>query len=91
MKKIRKQIVSGLLGTTLVLNMPVASALTQKNITVGRGVTIYVDDQKIKPGDPEAYFVCRTETLVNGSWLETWGFWAYEKRQNMMRVELAKD
>ena len=51
MKKIRKQIVSGLLGTTLVLNMPVASALTQKNITVRRGVTIYVDDQKIKPGD----------------------------------------
>lgn len=31
--------------------MPVASALTQKNITVGRGVTIYVDDQKINPGD----------------------------------------
>ena len=26
-----------------------------------------------------------------GSWQETWGFWAYEKRQNMMRVELAKD
>lgn len=56
------RIVSGLPGTALVLNMPVASALTQKNITVGRGVTIYVDDQKINPGDAngnpaEAYSV----------------------------------
>ena len=35
----------------LVMSMPFAAALTQKNITVGRGVTIYVDDRKINPGD----------------------------------------
>ena len=33
------------------MSMPFAAALTQKNITVGRGVTIYVDDRKINPGD----------------------------------------
>ena len=33
------------------MSMPFASALTQKNITVERGVTVYVDDQKLNPGD----------------------------------------
>ena len=51
MQNIGKRLTAGLLGAALVMSMPFASALTQKNITVGRGVTIYVDDQKINPGD----------------------------------------
>ena len=51
MKIFGKRLTAGLLGAALVMSMPFASALTQKNITVGRGVTIYVDDRKINPGD----------------------------------------
>ena len=51
MKIFGKRLTAGLLGAALVMSMPFAAALTQKNITVGRGVTIYVDDQKINPGD----------------------------------------
>ena len=51
MKIFGKRLTVGLLGAALVMSMPFASALTQKNITVGRGVTIYVDDRKINPGD----------------------------------------
>ena len=51
MKIFGKRLTAGLLGAALVMSMPFAAALTQKNITVGRGVTIYVDDRKINPGD----------------------------------------
>lgn len=51
MKIFGKRLTAGLLGAALVMSMPFASALTQKNITVERGVTVYVDDQKLNPGD----------------------------------------
>lgn len=51
MKIFGKRLTASLLGAALVMSMPFAAALTQKNITVGRGVTIYVDDQKLNPGD----------------------------------------
>ena len=51
MKIFGKRLTAGLLGAALVMSMPFASALTQKNITVGRGVTIYVNDRKLNPGD----------------------------------------
>ena len=44
MKIFGKRLTAGLLGAALVMSMPFASALTQKNITVERGVTVYVDD-----------------------------------------------
>ena len=51
MKIFGKRLTASLLGAALVMSMPFASALTQKNITVERGVTVYVDDQKLNPGD----------------------------------------
>ena len=44
MKIFGKRLTASLLGAALVMSMPFASALTQKNITVERGVTVYVDD-----------------------------------------------
>ena len=41
MKIFGKRLTAGLLGAALVMSMPFAAALTQKNITVGRGVTVY--------------------------------------------------
>lgn len=51
MKTIGRRLTAGLLGAALAASMPFASALAQKNITVERGVTVYVDDQKLNPGD----------------------------------------
>ena len=54
MKIFGKRLTASLLGAALVMSMPFASALTKKNITVERGVTVYVDDQKLNPGDAMA-------------------------------------
>ena len=65
MKIFGKRLTVGLLGAALVMSMPFASALTQKNITVERGVTVYVDDQKLNPGDANGNSV--EPMLYNGT------------------------
>ena len=65
MKIFGKRLTASLLGAALVMSMPFASALTQKNITVERGVTVYVDDQKLNPGDANGNSV--EPMLYNGT------------------------